>query len=102
MLAVREGRWKLHFRDLYEWPQETFEPTELYDLAADPSERFDLAAEHPEIVRRLTAKAKRFHAETEMGALPPAHFPPGSPDRPYRGRATRAEQRAARAASESP
>ena len=98
LLAVRDGRWKLHFEDLYEWPQETFQPTELYDLHADPAERFDLAKQHPEIVERLTRKARKFHADTRMGALPPTHFPPGSPGSPRSGGVSRAEQRAKRSA----
>ena len=83
--AVREGRWKLHFADLYEWPQKTFQPIELYDLHADPSERFEVSDAHGDIVRRLTAKAERFHASIRFGKLPPTHFPPGSTERPYRG-----------------
>ncbi|MBI1355194.1 MAG: sulfatase-like hydrolase/transferase [Acidobacteria bacterium] len=102
LLAVREERWKLHFKDLYEWPQKTFQATELYDLEEDPSERFDLKADHPEIVERLTAKAKKFHAETEMGALPPVHFPPGSPGSPRNGGVSRAEQRAKAKAGKTP
>ena len=101
LLAVREGRWKLHFADLYEWPQKTFQPSGLYDLQADPSERFDLSAEHPQIVSRLREKAQRFHADTAMGALPSTHFPPGSPDRAYTG-VTRAERRAKAVASPGP
>jgi arylsulfatase A-like enzyme len=94
LAAIREGRWKLHFADKLEWPQRTFEPTELYDLNADPSERFDLSKQHPEVVRRLAEKAKRFHAGVELAEMPPAHFPPGSPDRPPGGVKTRAERRA--------
>ena len=95
LAAIREGRWKLHFADKLEWPQRSFEPTELYDLAADPSERFDLAKSHPEVVRKLTEKARSLHAGIEFAEMPPAHFPPGSPDRPPGGVKTRAERRAA-------
>jgi hypothetical protein len=95
LAAIRNGRWKLHFADKLEWPQRTFEPTELYDLATDPSERVDVAKSHPEIVSRLTEQARRFHASVEFAEMPPAHFPPGAPDRPPGGVKTRADRRAA-------
>jgi arylsulfatase len=44
--ALRRGRWKLLDR-------------RLYDLEADPAERRDVAAEHPDIVRELSAAARR-------------------------------------------
>ncbi|MCB9384464.1 MAG: sulfatase [Bryobacterales bacterium] len=94
LAAIRQGRWKLHFADKLEWPQRTFEPTELYDLDADPSERFDVSKQNPEIVRKLAEEARRFHAGLEMAEMPPVHYPPGSPDRPFGGGKTRAERRA--------
>ena len=96
LAAIREGRWKLHFADKLEWPQRSFEPTELYDLHADPSERFDLAAENPDVVRRLAAKARSFHGGIEFAEMPPPHYPPGAPGRPYGGGKTRPQRRAAR------
>jgi arylsulfatase A-like enzyme len=96
LAAIRQGRWKLHFADKLEWPQRTFEPTELYDLDADPSERFNLAKDHPEIAKRLAEDAKRFHDGVEFAEMPPAHFPPGAPDHPPGGVKTRAERRAER------
>ncbi len=45
--AIREGKWKLHFRKRDE------EISELYDLEADPGETTDLLEEHPEVVARL-------------------------------------------------
>ncbi len=94
LAAIRQGRWKLHFADLLEWPQKRFEPTELYDLSADPSERFDLAARHPEIVERLANQAREFHRSIEFAPMPPVHYPPGAPGRAGGGRKTRAEMRA--------
>ena len=95
LAAIRDGRWKLHFADKLEWPQRTFEPAGLYDLRADPSERFDLARENPEVVQRLIAKARGFHQGIEFAEMPPAHFPPGAPGRPYGGAKTRAQRREA-------
>jgi arylsulfatase A-like enzyme len=54
-IGIRDGQWKL------------FHPTrkgevELYDLSADPRESTNVAAQHPDIVRRLTAKVEQWQA----------------------------------------
>ena len=61
--AVRDGRWKLHFR------KGDDEILELYDLAADIGESVNLAEQHPEIVARLT---KASAAYLELVGLPEA------------------------------
>ena len=86
LAAVRVGRWKLHFKQYWDWPQTKFEPTELYDLNGDPSEAKDRFADHPEIVAELARRARMFHAGIEFGESPPVHYPPGAPDRPYGGK----------------
>lgn len=50
--AFRENHWKLHLGSA----------PELYDLAADPAESANLATRHPEVVARLTARARELVA----------------------------------------
>ena len=53
--AIREGNWKLvtsNDRDDDAW--------ELYDLSEDRSESNDMNSEHPDIVRRLKTKWRRW------------------------------------------
>ena len=83
LAAVRVGKWKLHFKQYWNWPQTKFEPAELYDLDSDPSERFDLAGKQPEVVEKLARQARVFHGSIEFGKRAPVHYPPGAPDRPY-------------------
>ena len=86
LAAVRAGRWKLHFKLHWDWPQTKFEPTGLYDLNGDPSESTDRAADHPDVVAELARQARTFHAAVEYGKAPPVHYPPGAPERPYGGK----------------
>lgn len=70
--AVREGRWKLHLprrSEMLVWWESGLRELEeplLFDLVEDPGEARDVAAQHPEIVNRLLAEAKR--ARTELGS----------------------------------
>ena len=50
--AVRDRRWKLHFRKREEPIQE------LYDLMADPGETQNLYASHPDVVKTLAEAAE--------------------------------------------
>ena len=49
--AVRDKRWKLHFRKGKEQIQE------LYDLVADPGETRNLYASNPDVVKALSEAA---------------------------------------------
>ena len=92
--AVREGSWKLmvpvesypkqrvsslwfeHQPGLFErqhrlWPKPT-----LYNLAEDIGEKTDVADDHPEVVKRLLAKARKFD-EVFQGQLAPVLYLPG-------------------------
>jgi arylsulfatase A len=51
--GIRDEKWKLCL------PHEN-SAAELYDLEADPGETRDLAGSHPDIVRRLSARATSF------------------------------------------
>ena len=62
-LAVREGSWKL----LCDYDGSK---PELYDLAQDRGETASRAAQHPEIVRRLTARVLAWHT-----SMPPDNGP---------------------------
>ena len=86
LAAVRAGRWKLHFKLHWDWPQTKFEPTELFDLNGDPSETTDRTEDHPDVVAELARRARTFHAGVEYGKAPPVHYPPGAPERPYGGK----------------
>jgi arylsulfatase A-like enzyme len=59
MLAIRDGNWKLLMNP-------DGKRIELYDIPADPTELDNLAGQHPDVVRRLSAKLLHWH-----GTLPP-------------------------------
>lgn len=67
--AVRSGRWKLHLPLEAKWTSfrgdTTSSEAELYDLTADVGETRNLAAEHPDVVGRLLALAKK--AREDLG-----------------------------------
>lgn len=54
--AIRDGQWKLHY------PNSRREELALYDIAADAGEKNNLAAQHPDIVKRLSAKIEAWQA----------------------------------------
>jgi len=54
--AIREGPWKLHY------PNSKRGELELYDVVADPGEQHNLVKEHPDIVKRLSAKLEAWQA----------------------------------------
>lgn len=61
--AYRYDRWKIHFRvqpALGGRPGPLLNPPRLYDLDADPSEKYNLAATHPDLLRRMIARAAPF------------------------------------------
>ena len=65
LFAVRAGRFKAHLltQAAYGDPKPvTHDPPLLHDLGVDPGERFDVAAEHPDVVARLVALARRQEA----------------------------------------
>jgi N-acetylgalactosamine-6-sulfatase len=55
-IAIRDGNWKLFY------PVRNRGETELYDLSADRAESSNVAAQHPDVVKRLTAKAEAWKA----------------------------------------
>lgn len=70
-LAVREGRWKLCLTPGSGGlsaprpgsdEERGLPAVQLYDLDADPGETKNLHAEHPEIVRRLTARLESYRS----------------------------------------
>lgn len=69
--CVRVGDWKFVRQNLHAKPNAPKQPTtELYQLASDPQETRDVAKEHPEIVRQLSAIARREHRPTELWPMP--------------------------------
>ena len=54
---IREGQWKLRHPT-----RKNGGELELYDLNADPAESKNLAAQHPDIVKRLSAKVEAWVA----------------------------------------
>lgn len=54
--AMREGQWKFH------GTHRRSGEVALYDLAADPAERNNIAAQHPEVVKKLSAKLEAWVA----------------------------------------
>ncbi|MFV1994599.1 MAG: sulfatase-like hydrolase/transferase, partial [Verrucomicrobiales bacterium] len=86
--AVRSGKWKLYLPleekwDRRRWRNERGDPAELklVDLDADIGEEHDLAAANPDVVKRLTAYARRAREElgdigrTGTGQRPAGHYP---------------------------
>lgn len=78
LAAIRQGDWKL-FLETPAPPGNNKKKKKaetkpqgpvLYNLADDPAEAKDVAAEHPEIVARLQAEAKRRAAEIEQQKRP--------------------------------
>lgn len=74
LVAVREGKWKLHLPRpedelwaIYLKPEDNgpVERPLLFDLAADVGETKDVAARHPEVVKRLLGVAEK--ARRELG-----------------------------------
>ncbi|MBC7816895.1 MAG: sulfatase-like hydrolase/transferase [Planctomycetaceae bacterium] len=55
-VGIRDGQWKLHF------PNRKRGEVELYDLANDRVETTNVATKHPDVVQRLTARAKQWDA----------------------------------------
>lgn len=69
--CVRVGDWKLVRQNLKAGPNALKRPTtELYNLATDPRETTDVAAQHPEMVERLSAIARREHTPVELWPIP--------------------------------
>jgi N-acetylgalactosamine-6-sulfatase len=54
--TIREGKWKLHY------PNSKRTELELYDVITDPGEQHTLVKEHPDIVKRLSAKLEAWQA----------------------------------------
>ncbi len=50
--TIRDGQWKLHH------PNKRGGELELFDVVADPGEQHNLVKEHPDIVKRLSAKVE--------------------------------------------
>ncbi len=81
--AIRSGRWKLHFPHTYQHVHEagsggksgrsTTEVIgmELFDMEGDIAEVRNMAQQHPEVVGRLTAAARTFHARLMSQRRPP-------------------------------
>ena len=54
--TIRDGQWKLHH------PNKRGGELELFDVVADPGEQHNLVKEHPDIVKRLSAKLEAWQA----------------------------------------
>lgn len=54
--AIRDGQWKLHH------PLRKKGEIELYDVVADPAESRNIAADHPDVVKKLSAKLEAWVA----------------------------------------
>jgi N-acetylgalactosamine-6-sulfatase len=54
--AIRDGQWKLHH------PNSKRGELELFDVVADPGEQHNLVKDHPDIVKRLSAKLEAWQA----------------------------------------
>ncbi len=77
IFAVREGRWKLHFKKTEtgpngRQPDQLCVPPELYDLESDPGESQSLTERYPEIVSRLHALAEALTHQILDARLPGA------------------------------
>ncbi len=70
--AVRAREWKLHVET--EEDSETgatdIKPAELYQLQWDPSESRNVASKHPDVVKRLTDRARSFLASLGRDVRP--------------------------------
>lgn len=62
MLAIRDGRWKLHLN-----PDRS--RIELYDIPRDPTQLSNLAAQHPEVVERLARRVLAWSSELPPGPI---------------------------------
>ena len=60
MLAISDGNWKLLMN-----PDSS--RVELYDIPADPTELDNVAVQHPDVVRRLSAKLLHWHGTLPTG-----------------------------------
>lgn len=63
MYAFRKGKYKIHFisRPAYGPDDRTIHATPLlYDIENDPGEQYNIASKHPDIVKRLSEKAKEY------------------------------------------
>ena len=110
--AVRDGKWKLllqvdtrptprpvslwweHLPAGFDNQHRLLAAPELYDLEADIGEKNNVASAHPEIVARLTARAREFDAALQREKRP-MQFVPGPPP-PAPGTARTAETDLAR------
>ena len=69
--CVRVADWKLVRQNLKAGPNAAKQPTtELYHLATDPRETTDVAAQHPDVVEKLTAIARREHTPAGLWSIP--------------------------------
>lgn len=82
--AVRSGPWKLAIATQWEGRTKgeemvpaSIDKPRLYNLDADIGERKDVAAEHPEVVERLRALARKMSTELGDGQPGPAVRPAG-------------------------
>jgi N-acetylgalactosamine-6-sulfatase len=55
-IAIRDGNWKLFY------PTRNRGEVELYDLSVDRPEGTNVAAQHPDVVKRLTARVETWKA----------------------------------------
>src|SRR5574343_238729 len=62
-VAIRMGNWKAVKKNLRKIPNA---PWELFDLGKDPFEKNDIAKEHPEIIARMNAIAKKEHQHSHI------------------------------------
>jgi arylsulfatase A len=71
LMAVRHGKWKVHFQTQngYGQPQpEKHDPPLVFDLLTDPSEKYNLAAKEPDVI----AAAQKLVAEHRDSLKPAA------------------------------
>jgi arylsulfatase A len=69
LMAVRHGKWKVHFQTQngYGQPQpEKHDPPLVFDLLSDPSEKYNLAAKEPDAI----AAAQKLVAEHRESMKP--------------------------------
>jgi arylsulfatase A-like enzyme len=75
LAAIRQGDWKLFVRPQGKEAKAGFKPA-LHNLAEDPGESKDLSSEHPDIVERLLAEARKREAEIIEHQRPPGRSGP--------------------------